>query len=315
MTRTGSCGLRRTALVLLFLAGLPAGGRTIQWFCDFGGSKSFSDGSALDTTIRWELGIFIGGFVPTVSNRAEWAAHWVAAERTDYFPSTEGDPSKGAFNGTVTVTGNDAPFDAGVRAFIWGFTDDLESGEWILASDSGWTWPTPDPIFPPALEWNIGLATEVLAGVVHSSGSPFLLQTEAIPVSVPPTTTWAQWQAAELDGVTDDGPADDPDDDGLSNLEEYAAGTPPLAPSPWVSVAPSIVTAGEERFLAMTVPLRADREVSLEIGVSGVLVNWSYDPAATVLVSETASTLTYRSIVPLDGAPRQFLRARFGLVE
>ncbi len=292
---------------LLCLAGSPAAGRTVQWFCDPGGSKLFADGSALDATVRFELGVFTGGFVPSVANRSEWAAHWVAAQRVGYYPPTA------VFSGTVTVTGNDALFGAGAKAYIWGFTGDLENGEWILARESSWTWPTPAPFQPIGPEWKIGLATEVLAGTVHASGSPFLLQTEVVADSVPPTTTWTQWQQDELDGESADEPSDDPDHDGLSNLEEYAAGTSPLSGASRVPVLPSVVTLGLDRHLAISVPLRADREVDLEIGVSVDLVNWSFDPAPTVIESETAAMVAYRSIESLDLVQRQFLKARLRL--
>lgn len=301
--------LRGAVLCLLCLVGSPVTGRTIQWFCDPGGSKLFSGGAALDGAIQFELGVFADGFVPSVENRSEWTSHWVPAQRVDYVASTA------VFNGTVTVDANDVPFTVGAKAYIWGFTGDLEDGEWILARQSTWTWPAPDPFVPFQLEWNIGAATEVLAGTVIASGSPFLLQTAAVGDLVPPTTSWPQWQEDELAGEPDNGPSDDPDRDGLSNLEEYAAGTPPLQAAEWVTVRPAMVTLAEAgRYPVITVPLRADRELALEIGVSGDLEQWDFDPSATVVASSTAGTVTYRGVVSLDLAPRQFLRARLTLL-
>ena len=54
--RIGSGQLAGAVLLLLALgAGMPASGRTIQWFCDSGGAKQFSDGRAWLTFALYHL--------------------------------------------------------------------------------------------------------------------------------------------------------------------------------------------------------------------------------------------------------------------
>jgi endoglucanase len=76
-----------------------------------------------------------------------------------------------------------------------------------------------------------GLSAEVLAGLAVTSGSSGTLNTATFTnVSVTPLTAYQQWQVQYFPlGVTDPNAAAgaDPDGDGMSNLQEFLAGTDP----------------------------------------------------------------------------------------
>jgi endoglucanase len=76
-----------------------------------------------------------------------------------------------------------------------------------------------------------GLSTEVLAGLAVTSGSSGTLNTATFTnVSVTPLTAWQQWQVQYFPlGVNDPNAvaSADPDGDGMSNLQEFLAGTDP----------------------------------------------------------------------------------------
>jgi len=309
-------------LAMALVAGL-ADGRQIDWFSDAHSVHRQSSGLALDESFRFELGVFAGSFVPTVANIDQWAAHWVAAQRVAYVPAVAPFEGTGSFAGFYQVTTNPAPFSAGKKAYIWGFNRDYQDAQWILLSDSAWTWPLADPFNPLALEWNVAAASgpgEVILGSVNPTGAPFLIETAVVAVASPPPTSWHQWRSDSFDAEAladplTSGPTADPDGDGLSNLEEYAYATPPMAAAPRASVTGSVLTIEPDQFLALTVPLRPDRAVAVEVGVSDDLVLWDFAAANTVLVSESPAGVTFRSADPLASQPRQFLRARLTLTE
>jgi hypothetical protein len=139
------------------------------------------------------------------------------------------------------------------------------------------------------------------------------LRTEAVPVSPPPLTTWAQWQATALFGEPLNGPLDDPDGDGSTNVEEYAHATDPRAASSVARVQPQLVTVGAARYAALFIPRRPDRSLSLGGGVSTNLTTWDWSPAATVVASQTIDGWTVRDAQPLTARPAAFLRARYSI--
>ncbi|RYD17816.1 MAG: hypothetical protein EOP88_24750 [Verrucomicrobiaceae bacterium] len=288
--------------ITLALSASSVHARNIRWFCNPMSVNQTASGQTMDGSFRFELGVFTGGFVPSSANTSQWAANWVSAQRTVYIEANR------LFTAEHSVADNAAPFTNGAQAYVWGFGG-TKGDEWILFRAPSWTWPTADPLNPVALSWNASAATQVIVGSVNSSGTPYLMKTASVSTSVPPSTTWAQWQTEALDGVTLNGPSQDADGDGIRNDLEFVFGLDPRKPDTLPPTTSEVVTIGSERFLRIGIPRRADRLASLVVQVSPNLTSWASGPAYTVVESSAPSLLTIRSLVPIDGTtPKQFMR-------
>jgi hypothetical protein len=147
-------------------------------------------GKAMDAGFRFELGVFSGGFIPTAANTSQWDGNWVSAQRAVY------NDANGLFTAEFTVTGNAGAFSVRVQAYVRGFGG-VKGDQWILFRAPSWTWPAADPLNPIGLNWNATSATQVITGPINSSGTPYLMKTTVVAGSVPPSTSWSQWQAAQ----------------------------------------------------------------------------------------------------------------------
>jgi len=255
-------------------------------------------------SFNFELGVFKGTFVPSAANIAQWVANWVPAQRVIYNAPNQ------HFEGQFTVTSNVSPFTVGKTAYIWGFQGGVAVSEWILFRNSTWTWPAPNSMDPLGLDWNTANATAVL-GAIHASGSPYLMQSAAVSGISSPVSTWAQWQAAELGGVALNGPNDDPDGDGVTNLLEYVFGLPPRQ-SGAVPVMPvTIATVGGQRFLQISIPRRSDHPATFTVEVGSDMTHWQSGAAATVVTADVPSGLVVRDLTPLGPASaKRFMRVK-----
>ena len=288
------CGLW---CVISWFAGMECRAETIKWFSQAGAINLTSAAAPMSATFSFELGVFSGSFVPTASNAAQWATHWVPAQRIAY-----NDPNK-RYDGQFTVVSNTAPFTVGKPAYIWGFQTGARSSEWILFRDPNWTWPAPNPMNPFGVDWNAATASAVI-GSIHADGSPFLMKSAAV-------TTWQQWRDAELASEALNGVNDDPDRDGQSNLIEFVFGSPPRQAGAPLSAPVEIVTSNSQRFQQITLPRRVDRPATLTVEVSPNLTNWAAGPAATAVISDIPAALVVRDLTPLgSGAPMRFMRLK-----
>ena len=117
----------------------------------------------------------------------------------------------------------------------------------------------------------------------------------------------------------------DPDGDRLSNIEEYAFNTDPLACNATRSVTASLVTTNGQRFLAMTFPLvTAASDITYRIEASTDLQTWlpGCTYSGTNRVTATAHTTEFfrtgagletivaRDNAPVGTSPHRFLRVR-----
>jgi len=304
--------LARLLWISAWLAGMQLQAQTtINWNSDPSQTNLTSTASLLDGQFRFELGVFAAPFVPLPENIDQWAAHWSAASRTAYVTSSK------RFAAALTPTSNVAPFTVGAPAYIWGFRGDAAIGEWILLRASSWTWPSATS-FPISLNWLVGDAVAnptAIVGALHVSGSPFQMQTAAVSNAAPPTTSWAQWQADSLAGVTLNQPADDPDHDGAPNLLEYVFGTPPKQAGALPATPVELVWVASQQFQQITIPRRIDHPAALTVEVSADLTNWQSGAAATAVVSDGPLALVVRDLTPSGpGAARRFMRLKAELL-
>ena len=300
------CALRRggfAACLLWVLLGTSASANSSNWVSALNRTNLTSTGLEMDSRFRFELGVFINGFIPTSANTSQWAANWRSPQRVRYNPNT----GVRQFNSEFLVEDNNVPFSIGSAAYVWGFRGDPAAGEWILFRAASWNFPEADPpVPPPPIEWFAKNATAVL-GSIQSSGSPWLMKSAAVTNAAPPKTTWAQWQAANLTSEPLDEPGDDPDGDGTSNLLEFVFGTPPLTPGN-PPVTPVSLSSGHA---VISIPRRIDHVANLIVEVSGDLINWSSGPLHTEVISDGVSTLVVRDLTPLDASnPKRFIRLR-----
>lgn len=266
----------------------------ISWFSDANKTNLDGAGVPMDAVFQFELGVFSGGFVPTNLNVAQWSSHWVAADSTTYNATTH------RFSDQFVVTNNNSPFLVGASAWIFGHRITPTGTDRILFRNTGWTWPVPDPMNPIPTEWNAGAANHVVLGNVSAGGSPFLMKSVR-------EQTFAQWQTELLTGEPLNGPGDDPDKDGSSNLLEFVFGTPPK--SAGAPTATPVTLAGGR--LQITIPRRIDHPALLTVQVSGNLTDWQSGPAATQIVDDGVFALVVRDLTPLDPAnPTRFMRLK-----
>jgi hypothetical protein len=255
---------------------------------------------------RFELGVFKGSFVPTALNTADWSGNWVAAQRVRYRSDL-----KRLDMGSFTVNSNISPFTTGKLAYVWGFRGDPVVGEWILYRAASWVWPAASsgpPVAP--LTWDAKNATAVI-GDIKLSGSPYLMKTASVSNAVPPITTWAQWQADELEGETLIQPHQDADGDGTANILEFIFGTSPKTANPSLVQAANFLDVSGSNYLHLTVPRRVDRPATLLVEVSGDLVTWNSSNAHTAVVSSSNSSLTVRDLTPFGAAAtKRFIRLK-----
>jgi hypothetical protein len=297
---------RLSAVLAMCIAIGPARAERILWFSPANAVNltSADPPTPMDGGFRFELGVFEGLFTPTPQNKDQWAQHWRPAARTAY------DAGAKAFNDAYDVEDNTAPFTVGKPAYVWGFRGDPASGEWILFRASSWTWPVVNPLNPEPPSWNAAAATAVI-GEIKPSGSPFLMQCAEVSQAAPPPTTWAQWQAEELEGELQDQPEDDPDRDGMANLIEFVFGTPPKQAGMPVITPVTIAEHGGLPYLQMSVPRRVDHPATLVVEVTGDLLTWNSGSLHTEVVSDTLEALVVRDKVPFQ-APMggRFMRLR-----
>lgn len=279
-------------LCMKLLAQVP-----IPWSSPLSATNQNSFGSPMDGTFVFELGVFTGSFVPTSSNTTNWAANWNKADQSAY------DVGGARYASVHNAVGNVAPFTVGKAAYIWG----RSGSQWILFRAASWTWP--DASFPsPALTpWTANAPTvTTIVGTINSSGSPFLMRS-AVVGNTP--LTWAQWQAALLNGVPQNGLLDDPDKDGVSNMFEFAFGGVPTVPGGGPSLPVTLRTIDTSRYLSIRVPRPVDRAVTVAIQVSSDLVVWNEGDAFTELVEDNADDFVVRDRTPLaPGNPKRFIR-------
>ncbi|HVJ44864.1 MAG TPA: thrombospondin type 3 repeat-containing protein [Luteolibacter sp.] len=209
--------LLKAALAAAFL--LPHADATlILW-----GSKGYventdSKGRSWDASYSMEAGFFRNGFIPTFENRGSWAENWSRLGTAMF------DAEESRFAGVIDSSATTVP--SGTKIYFWAKNgDDLTKGpEWVLLTQSTWTWPGSTSPVAPALVWTTGeTSISLVVGRTETAGS-HLVSRSLRPVPV----AEAAWLAKHFpESQTAVAGSDDPDGDGLSNTLEYFLGTDP----------------------------------------------------------------------------------------
>jgi hypothetical protein len=122
-------------------------------------------------------------------------------------------------------------------------------------------------------------------------------------VTLTVTQSFTAWAISAALPANQNSPTDDPDNDGASNLLEYALGQNPTTPS--ASALPSAKNENNQVIFRFT-RSRTAIDITLQTRASPDLLIWSAGPAP-VVESTTASTETCTVILP-SGHERHFLR-------
>ena len=266
-----------------------------------------SDGEALDDGFTFELGTFAAGFTPRTTNTERWAENWTALDRTKFHEGNQ------FFASTATFDNNEAPFVLGAKTYIWGFNA-TSPAEWILVSDSDWTWPDAALGFP--VTWQLAEASEVILGSVDSSSNATaLIRTASVVNAVSSSLSPEQWLATQFDTgqMADEsvsGLTADPDGDGLDNRLEMALGTDPTELNLVGDLPYSVDFMNDESFfyLRITVTKKPIQGLSYRVETSPDLLTWHSGQPHTHTLEDSVTTLMVRDNVPYQAGTNRFIR-------
>ena len=165
-----------------------------------------------------------------------------------------------------------------------------------------------------------GPGTAVITVTATDLDNLTVQQTFTVTVEQP----YSAWAAVQGFASPADAAADaDPDKDGLDNMTEFALLTDPRTAAPSALPATEIATAGADRHLTLTFPVRrfaagltARVEAAADTGGTWTKVWDATDgPASPLVVRSTTfpdrTELTVRDNAPLGSGGRRFLRVRF----
>lgn len=279
---------------------LPLFSGGVSWGSSiFGDTFLDSDGQPLDSSWTFYLGYFGNSFSPTEQNRSQWAANWMTLDITDY------DPAMSSFE---SIWANDG-ISEGNRGYIWALNRNNLDNEWILMTGDSWFFPLNSPI-DPDVNWFTTDVTTLVAGS-QQGGTNF---TTEKTIGNPPLLDGSDWldlnfEQAELNDSQVGGWNADPDQDGFSNLEEFAFGGDPKT-SDSVCIEP--VMAGDS--FQFRCPKLRQVAVSYLGEVSFDLVTWNTGPAFVVLEQDEHISLLFRDLTA-NSQSRRFARVAVQLID
>ena len=280
-----------------------------------------SNGSDMDETFFFACGSFVAGFDPRTEPQSTWAANFVELGVSRYLA----DDSR--FSADRDLDSNEAPFEVGGQAYIWGFNIDpatQQSTEWILLTKSDWTWP----LSTASAGGDLGLFSvsddegiEAILGtltVAESLTEPLMTSTAVTAGQAIPQISYEEWVRAYFpsNNSTASGRNDDRDSDGLTNFEEYLAGFDPLAEQLSGQVLPTFqlsrVTTTEGTFFEGSIRRSPLASLNWLIEESTTLQNdsWSDLKTSGMVIVDSPSELRVRPSISVedDMGPGRFFR-------
>jgi hypothetical protein len=303
---------RATAVVWLVgsLSLLKAGNVDVAW--QSFGPHLQSNGSAMTSAFIFELGGFADGFVPTSTNTAEWAAKWRSLGAASFQPLNQ------RFQGFSTLTTNSDPFGVTQPVYIWGYNPNASFTEWVLIRKTSWGWPnTNSPISPSDPYYTVTVEEtgySTIVGSVNQSGA--VIKSAVVSNSPLPSVSYAAWVVENffLSEQADPnivGQGADPDDDGQTNLYEYAFGTNPKLPSIASAVKLDVVNVTSQSFAQLTLNLSPRAQVTPQLQESSALQVFTALSPAPITIQNTPGALILRDPTPINAAsPRNFYRVQ-----
>ena len=277
-------------MVMWVVTALPLYSGGVRWNSSFfGDSYRDSEGQLLDSSWVFYLGYFSNTFAPTRQNQSQWAANWVTLDIAEY------DPAISQFE---AVWSNDGA-SSGNLGYIWGLNRSHPNNEWILMTNDSWIVPLNSELIPD-VNWETSNASVFVVG---NQAEEQIFVTEKT-VGEPPLLIGSQWLAWMFEPTEQNDPQvggwdADPDNDGLSNLAEFAFGT-----KPQVADTVQIEVMIEEGVFKFRSPKVRQVAVSYQGQVSSELINWEGGFGQVVLEREEFSSLLFRDLNPILQGPR-----------
>ena len=176
---------------------------TVSWGTASGDDLRQSDGSFLDTTFTFQLGVFVDAFDPDGSNTSLWSGSWQ--------PFDEATSANNGFNPIVGFVNRTVPlnedgttavdpfaadghnfFDAQPMVWVFNNKNADTSSEWALYTDTDWIFPSSaSDSSPTSHQFRLADADTVIFGGINSTTSSggsreaeiatFDLQTHQVP--------------------------------------------------------------------------------------------------------------------------------------
>ncbi|MEZ5327545.1 MAG: hypothetical protein R3F19_21045 [Verrucomicrobiales bacterium] len=296
------------ALLTAFTALMSANGGQVVWSSERMATNLTSTNSPLGDDFRFELGGFANGFVPTTANVASWRSNWITVGAADY-------NSQLGFFAASTSVDSAAAFDS--AAYIWGFNRELSTAgaEWVLLTNPEWMLPSAGTTIAPPRQWSTGTATVAVLGNVNAQPG-IHLQTAAVAGQAVGSASATAWLASY--GLSEASDSQiweaDSDNDGVSNLLEYATGTHPLVASSFSRESVYIASYGDSQSITLTFDKNPDAMVHYQIELSSDLNQWTSGDDFVEVVSDAPDRMTVRDMLPLTANESRFFRLNVSLL-
>ena len=141
----------------------------------------------------------------------------------------------------------------------------------------------------------------------YTLGSNFTASIQINDDDVSTLTGYALW--ATENGIAS--PEQDLDNDGRTNLLEYALGTNPAEPDAGIFLKAGLTTIEAQQYFTLTLERSVKRDdIGFEIEASANLSDWSDITNQTLIIEDSASKYIVRQSDPVSSAERSFMRLR-----